>query len=75
MCNEKKKVSEVLLKETKVGDLVMFLDDGWEIGCTLIDHEDLFMQSLSIGLLTRYVKSYKYQMFDWTTKPVLVIRM
>ena len=75
MSNEKKKVSEVLLKETKVGDLVMFLDDGWAIGCTLIDHEDLFMQSLSIGLLTRYVKSYEYQTFDWTTKPVLVIRM
>ena len=75
MSNEKKKVSEVLLKETKVGDLVLFLDDGWEIGCTLIDHEDLFMQSLSIALLTRYVKSYKYQTFDLTTKPLLVIRM
>ena len=75
MSDEKKKVSEVLLKETKVGDLVIFLDDGWQIGCTLIDHEDLFMHSLSVGLLTRTVKSYKYEERDWTIKPVLVIRM
>ena len=75
MSKNSKIVSEVLLKETNVGDLVVFLDAGWQIGCTIIDHEDLFMQSLSVGLLTRTVKSYKYEERDWTIKPVLVIRM
>ena len=75
MSKKSKIVSEVLLKETNVGDLVVFLDDEWQIGCTIIDHEDLFMQSLSVGLLTRTVKSYKYEERDWTIKPVLVIRM
>lgn len=75
MSKNSKIVSEVLLKETNVGDLVVFLDDGWQIGCTIIDHEDLFMQSLSVGLLTRTVKGCKYEERDWTIKPVLVIRM
>lgn len=42
------KLSEFLLRHTNVGDLVIFLDDGWQIGCTIIDHEDLFLGSLNI---------------------------
>lgn len=69
------RLSELLLKHTNVGDLVVFLDSGWQIGCTIIDHEDLFIGSLNTGLLTRYVKSYKYEKRDWTIKPVMVVEL
>ena len=39
-------LSEFLLHHTKVDDFVIFRDGGWRIGCTMIDHEDLFIGSL-----------------------------
>lgn len=69
------RLSELLLKHTDVGDLVVFLDSGWQIGCTIIGHEDLFIGSLNPGLLTRNVKSYKYEKRDWTIKPVMVVEL
>nr|DAI43958.1 MAG TPA: hypothetical protein [Caudoviricetes sp.] len=69
------KLSEFLLRHTNVGDLVIFLDDGWQIGCTIIDHEDLFLGSLNTGLLTRKVKSNRYEKKDWTSKPVMVVEL
>lgn len=67
------KVSELLLHHANTGDLVIFKDSGWQIGCTIIDYEDLFVRSLSVALLTTKVKSYKYETRDWTIKPVLVV--
>lgn len=69
------KLSELLLKHTNVGDLVIFLDSGWQIGCTIIDHEDLFIRSLDTGLLTRTVKLYNYEKRDWAIKPVMVVEL
>lgn len=69
------RLSELLLKHTNVGDLVVFLDSGWQIGCTIIDHEDLFIGSLNVGLLTRTIKSYKYEKRNWTIKPVMVVEL
>ena len=69
------KLSELLLRHTNVGDLVVFLDSGWQIGCTIIDHEDLFIRSLDTGLLTRTVKSHRYENRDWTIKPVMVVEL
>lgn len=64
-------VKELLLRHTNVGDLVMFYQDGWYFGCTIIDHEDLFMNSLKRNLLFMEVKNYEYEKSDWTIKPVL----
>lgn len=67
------KLSELLLRHTNVGDLVIFEDSGWMIGCTIIDYGNPFTRSLSVELLTTEVKSYKYETRDWTIKPVLVV--
>lgn len=69
------KLSKFLLKETNTGDLVMIKDDGWYIGCTIIDHEDLFIVSLNPVLLLREVKKSHYEKSDWTIKPVLVVEL
>lgn len=69
------KLSKFLLRHTNVGDLVIFLDNGWQIGCTIIDHEDLFLGSINVGLLTRTVKSNRYEKRDWTIKPVMVVEL
>lgn len=66
-------LSEVLLHRTDVGDLVLIRDCGWQIGCTMIDHEDLFIHSLDNNLLHKEVKKYYYERQDWTTKNVMII--
>lgn len=58
-----------------VGDLVIFLDSGYQIGCTIIDIEDLFIRSLDNHLLNTKVKSYKYTTRNWTIKPVLEVNI
>lgn len=35
-------VIEFCVKKTQVGELCVFRSDGWIIGSTWIDHEDLF---------------------------------
>lgn len=67
------KLSELLIHYTNVGDLVIFEDGGWQIGCTIVDSEYLFMGSINPALFTRYVKGYRYEPRDWTIKPVLVV--
>lgn len=66
-------LNKLLLRHTNVGDLVWITDCGWHIGCTVIDHEDLFITSLNPSILSKEVKSYKYETRDWTIKPVLVV--
>jgi hypothetical protein len=68
-------LSEVLLHKTKVGDLVLIEDCGWQIGCTIIDHEDLFIRSLDENMLSRKVVSFLYEKRDWTTKNVMVVNI
>lgn len=41
-------VREFCLKKTQVGELCVFRADGWIIGLTWINHEDLFTMSDSI---------------------------
>ena len=50
------KVEEFLRYHTDVGDLVEFTEDGWRIGVTYVDSEDLFLQSLNKNLLNAKVK-------------------
>lgn len=66
-------LKEFLLHKTKVGDLVWFTNGSWYLGCTSIDHEDLFIGSLNPELLKREVKTHHYETRDWITKPVLVV--
>lgn len=73
MKGEAMTLSKLLLRHTNVGDLVWITDCGWYIGCTVIDHEDLFIGSLNPSILSKEVKSYKYETRDWTIKPVLVV--
>lgn len=66
-------LKDFLLHETKIGDLVWITDGTWYLGCTIIDHEDLFIGSLNPKLLKRKVKNHYYETRDWTIKPVLVV--
>lgn len=71
---------EFLLHHTDVNDLVWICDNGWYIGCTVIDGEDLFIGSLNPKLLERKVKSHAYTKKDWIIKidemiPVLVVEV
>lgn len=66
---------EVLLHKTKVGDLVLIEDSGWQIGCTIIDHEDLFVRSLDENMMSRKVTSVRYEKQDWTTKNVMIVNI
>lgn len=49
-------VEDYLRKETKVGDIIIFTNGGWQIGMTQIDSEDLFIRSLSNYVLDAKVK-------------------
>lgn len=64
---------ECLLHYTNTGDFVIFMRAGWQIGCTVIDHEDLFIGSINRDLLNEKVTGYRYEKRDWTIKPVMVI--
>lgn len=67
------KLGDVLLHKTKVGDLVLIRDGGWQIGCTIIDHEDLFIRSLDNRMLDTEVKDFRYEKQNWTTKNVMIV--
>lgn len=45
------KLREYLLHETETGEFVVFTRCGWQIGCTFIDAEDLFVESLNPDML------------------------
>lgn len=57
-----------LLEATNVGDLVIFKHEGYTIGCTMIDHEDLFLGSLSQNILNMKVVSSQKDTDDSGTK-------
>ena len=67
------RLRDVLLTKTKVGDLVLIRDCGWQIGCTIIDHEDLFVRSLDGRMLNTNVRDFRYEKQDWTTKDVMIV--
>lgn len=67
------RLRDVLLTKTKVGDLVLIRDVGWQIGCTIIDHEDLFVRSLDERMLNTNVRDFRYEKQDWTTKDVMIV--
>ena len=66
-------LEDVLRYKTKVGDLVLIRDYGWQIGCTIIDHEDLFVRSLNDRVLDARVTDFRYEKQNWTTKNVMIV--
>lgn len=64
---------EFLLRHTKVGDIVVIRDAGWQTGCTMIDNEDLLIYSLNPAMLRREVRNNYYDKRDWANKDVLVV--
>ena len=66
-------LKEVLLHKTKVGDVVIFIDGGWQVGATIIDSEDLFIRSLDSKFLDRKVDEYVYEDIEWCKYKVFVV--
>lgn len=66
---------DFLLHHTNAHDLCIFRRCGHQIGCTIIDHEDLFLESLDITMLNQEVLSHKRTTENWTTKPIVYIDM
>ena len=66
-------LKDFLLNKVKIGDIVIFRDGGWYIGCTRVDNEDIFIHSLSPSLLRREVKYIDYEECGWLTKKALVV--
>ena len=64
---------DLLLWHIKVGDVVLIREYGWQIGCTRIDNDGLFIKSLHPDLLGREVKHYEYAERDWLVKDPLVV--
>lgn len=64
---------DFLLHHTKVHDLCIFRRSRYHVGCTIIDHEDLFLESLDSTMLNQEVLSHKRTTEDWTTKPIIYI--
>ena len=68
------KVEEFLRNETKIGDIVIFRDCGWQVGMTRIDNEDLFIFSLNPVMLELYdVICYARERRQWATKEILIL--
>jgi hypothetical protein len=52
-----KTLKEVLLHELPANTYVSITSEGWRVGFTYIDHEDLFIHSLDSKFLSQKVKS------------------
>lgn len=68
-------VETVLRGKAKIGDVIIFLEAGWQIGCTRKDNEDLYFRSLSSDLLKREVRHYSYEERDWLINKALILRI
>ena len=67
------KLRDFLLYKTKVGEVVLIRENGWQIGCTRIDNEDLFIHSLHPSMLDKEVRHFEYADRDWLVKDPLVV--
>ena len=70
------KLRDLLLNKTEVYDLVIFQRAGYYIGCTIIDHEDLFIGSLNSKLLDSEVNDYYYEEQSmWNRQKVMIVNI
>lgn len=72
---ETKTLKDVLLYTAQVRDFVYITAQGYYIGCTIIDHEDLFINSLNPTMLKRKVLSYEYVDMPWSTQKVFLVKI
>lgn len=65
---------DFLLHETRVGDIVVIREHGWQVGMTRIDNEDLYIYSLNPVLLDLYdVICFTYEKRGWAAKDVIIV--
>ena len=63
-----------IYRHAHVGDIIIFRENGWQIGMTRIDDDDLYLLSLNPKLLDDYeVVNFSYEERVWTTLTVLVV--
>lgn len=63
-----------LKKCTRIGDIVLIRENGWQIGMTRIDNDELYLIGLSPRLLDEYeVANYTVEQRDWATVDILVV--
>lgn len=63
-----------IYRHAHVGDLIIFRENGWQIGLTRIDNDDLYLLSLNARLLDEYeVVDFSYEEREWTSLTVLVV--
>lgn len=58
-------IREFCLKHIQVGELMIFKENGWIIGSTYIDHEDMF--TIPETIANKEVKSNSWQRIYLTT--------
>lgn len=62
------KLREFLLHHTKVWELCIITEQGWNAGSAYIDHEDLFMYGINNNLLNKEVVSEKWEDYEFINK-------
>ena len=66
-------VKEFLLHRTKVGDVCVIADCGYDLVCAVIDHEDLFVGGIPKMYLDKTVLNTKNERREWAVNEVTVI--
>ncbi len=65
-----------IYRHAHVGEILIFKENGWQIGMTRIDNDDLYLYSLNPRLLDEYeVVDFAYETRNWTNVTVLVINL
>lgn len=63
-----------LKSQVSPGTIIIFRENGWQIGMTRADNEDLYLHSLSDYLLHNYeVVESGYEQRGWATEDILVL--
>ena len=64
---------DFLLNEARIGDIVIIRSNGWQIGCTMVDNDCYFIDSLNPIILNYEVRYSEYVERDWANKKVLAV--
>lgn len=63
-----------IYRNAHTGDILIFRENGWQIGMTRIDSDDLYLNSLNPRLLDKYeVVDFSYEEREWANVTVLVV--
>lgn len=66
---------DFLMNMADIGSLVLIHDNGWQIGCTMVDNEYWFIDSLNQELLDHDVMSWYYTERDWISRTVIIVEI